>query len=260
MEVHAHTHTARKKWTHYFWEFLMLFLAVFCGFLAEYQLEHKIEKDREKQYMLSLLNDLEKDTVSINKALDGNTYLQKGIDTLLNFIANPQTDKAYQRNLFLYSVKYTYWFFTVEFSELTLSQLKNSGGFRLIKNNKVAAGIAEYAQGLEFGRYQFSELTQYFHKYEDTQKEIIDWSFAKDVYSWLNSDIANMLRPMKEVESLVVDGNYILPNAYAHLNRYYGDLLFYSSAIGNLNTYFKRQKQKGISLIQLIRENYKFKM
>jgi len=32
MEVHAHTHTPRKKWTHYFWEFFMLFL-------AEYQLE-----------------------------------------------------------------------------------------------------------------------------------------------------------------------------------------------------------------------------
>ena len=46
MEVHHHSspapggsHTPRKKWTHYFWEFLMLFLAVFCGFLAEYQLE-----------------------------------------------------------------------------------------------------------------------------------------------------------------------------------------------------------------------------
>ena len=46
MEVHHHTHlasgkthTARKKWTHYFWEFLMLFLAVFCGFLAELQLQ-----------------------------------------------------------------------------------------------------------------------------------------------------------------------------------------------------------------------------
>ncbi len=51
MEVHHHPHTSRKKWTHYFWEFLMLFLAVFCGFLAEYQLEHKIEKDREKQFM-----------------------------------------------------------------------------------------------------------------------------------------------------------------------------------------------------------------
>ncbi len=58
MEVHAHTHTPRKKWTHYFWEFLMLFLAVFCGFLAEYQLEHKIEKERERDYIKSLIADL----------------------------------------------------------------------------------------------------------------------------------------------------------------------------------------------------------
>ena len=46
MDVHYHSHNARKKWLHYFWEFLMLFFAVFCGFLAEYALEHKIEKDR----------------------------------------------------------------------------------------------------------------------------------------------------------------------------------------------------------------------
>ena len=39
MEIHAHSHTPRKKWTHYFREFLMLFPAVFCGFLAEYHLE-----------------------------------------------------------------------------------------------------------------------------------------------------------------------------------------------------------------------------
>ncbi len=28
MDVHAHPHTPRKKWTYYFWEFLMLFVAV----------------------------------------------------------------------------------------------------------------------------------------------------------------------------------------------------------------------------------------
>ena len=66
MEVHHHAHTARKKWTHYFWEFLMLFLAVFCGFLAEYQLEHKIEKDRAKQYVYSLYEDLKTDTARLN--------------------------------------------------------------------------------------------------------------------------------------------------------------------------------------------------
>ena len=65
MEVHAHTHTARKKWTHYFWEFLMLFLAVFCGFLAEYQLEHKIERDRAKELAISFYNELKRDSATI---------------------------------------------------------------------------------------------------------------------------------------------------------------------------------------------------
>ena len=69
MEVHAHTHTARKKWTHYFWEFLMLFLAVFCGFLAEYQLEHKIEKDREKEYAGALYDELLADSVSFSNKI-----------------------------------------------------------------------------------------------------------------------------------------------------------------------------------------------
>ena len=50
MEIHHHTHPThgKKSWRSYFWEFLMLFLAVFCGFLAEYQLEHVIEHQREK--------------------------------------------------------------------------------------------------------------------------------------------------------------------------------------------------------------------
>jgi len=50
MEVHAHSHTSRKKWTHYFWEFFMLFLAVTLGFLVENQREHYIEHKREKEY------------------------------------------------------------------------------------------------------------------------------------------------------------------------------------------------------------------
>ena len=61
MEVHAHTSRTsgtRKKWTHYLWEFIMLFLAVFCGFLAENQREHYVEHQREKQYVITMLEDL----------------------------------------------------------------------------------------------------------------------------------------------------------------------------------------------------------
>src|SRR4026208_1873787 len=62
MEVHHHSHTARKKWTNYFWEFLMLFLAVFCGFLAENLREHRVERQRGVQYIQSFYQDLKTDT------------------------------------------------------------------------------------------------------------------------------------------------------------------------------------------------------
>src|SRR4029078_8786412 len=59
MEVHAHSHTDRKRFKHYLWEFLMLFLAVFCGFLAENQREHMIEHQREEKLIQSLVSDLD---------------------------------------------------------------------------------------------------------------------------------------------------------------------------------------------------------
>src|SRR5690242_16162052 len=73
MEVHHHAHSGssghRRKWTHYFWEFLMLFLAVFCGFLAENLREHKVEKERGKQYVISLYQDLKTDTSNFSKLI-----------------------------------------------------------------------------------------------------------------------------------------------------------------------------------------------
>ena len=70
MEVHHHAHTPRKKWAHYFWEFFMLFLAVFCGMLAEYKLEHIIEHQREKKYIHSLIKDVELDIAALQKSHD----------------------------------------------------------------------------------------------------------------------------------------------------------------------------------------------
>jgi hypothetical protein len=62
MEVHRHPHLEKKKITHYLWEFLMLFLAVFCGFLAENQREHLVENRREKQYIFSMMADLKSES------------------------------------------------------------------------------------------------------------------------------------------------------------------------------------------------------
>ena len=90
MEVHAHAHTARKKWTHYFWEFLMLFLAVFCGFLAENIREHKVEHHRAKQFAVSLLNDIKADTAALKKAIDFGDKKIKSVDSLVALLDLPK--------------------------------------------------------------------------------------------------------------------------------------------------------------------------
>src|SRR5207342_3643364 len=85
MEVHAHSHShGKKNWKQYFWEFLMLFLAVFCGFLAENQREHMVEHKREREFMRSMLDDLYKDTATINIWLNKLELNQKNIDSAIN--------------------------------------------------------------------------------------------------------------------------------------------------------------------------------
>src|SRR5262245_40138922 len=100
MEVHHHSHTQRKKWTHYFWEFLMLFLAVFCGFLAENQREHMVEHTREKQYMQSMLVDLAADTARFNSGITLREIRINAIDTVFMFFNFDPNAKTISGKLF----------------------------------------------------------------------------------------------------------------------------------------------------------------
>ena len=59
----------------------MLFLAVFCGFLAEYQLEHKIEKERAKKYMYDMVENLKYDTTRYNRNLQANMEMGLELDS-----------------------------------------------------------------------------------------------------------------------------------------------------------------------------------
>src|SRR6186997_3074674 len=69
MEVHHHSHSSRKKWMHYFWEFLMLFLAVFAGFLAENQREHYVEDQRAHQLAKNLYKEIYADSIAVQQKI-----------------------------------------------------------------------------------------------------------------------------------------------------------------------------------------------
>ena len=137
MEVHHHAHTSRKKWTHYFWEFLMLFLAVFCGFLAEYQLEHKIERDREKKFIQTFIEDLKIDTAAINKNLLFRNAKGKQLDSLIGLLSE-QKIKGYENELY-YLGRMLVRTTRFQSNDRTITQLRFSGSLRLIRNESAAA-------------------------------------------------------------------------------------------------------------------------
>ena len=143
MEVHHHSHTDRKKWTHYFWEFLMLFLAVFCGFLAEYQLEHKIEKDREKQYMRSMVKDLVQDVRNISIDIETRRSKHQIADSLTQMLMsdNYRNNTSY---IYFCARRFSIVGYLFHMTDGTLMQLKNSGGLRLIRKLDVVDSLQGY--------------------------------------------------------------------------------------------------------------------
>jgi len=144
MEVHAHSHTARKKWTHYLWEFLMLFLAVFCGFLAENQREHMVEHTREKEFMRSMVDDLHKDSAAINLWIKRLELNQKNIDSAVKLYSSLKNIREADVLEIGRVGSNGLTNIGLVFTDRTTSQLKNSGSMRLIRNKTVADSLIEY--------------------------------------------------------------------------------------------------------------------
>jgi hypothetical protein len=180
MEVHHHSHPAplsrersdsgggtRKKWTHYFWEFLMLFLAVFCGFLAENQREHMIEHKREKDYIKLLSSDLQTDTAIINDQLPRISQAVSGLDTLIKETYAFLEGKADTRMMYYTYHRYCRNSFIVVLSQRTLNQLKNSGNMRLIRNNEAL----EIILNSEVGFQHFDEKTRIVTQLKENTSE-----------------------------------------------------------------------------------------
>ncbi len=232
MEVHAHTHTARKKWTHYFWEFLMLFLAVFCGFLAENQREHMVEHNREKQYIESMVDDLKTDSTRIAKFIDFNTRQVSGFDSLLqNIYHTPYTDSSI-RTLYYLKETYTLVQYKINFSKATISQLKNSGGFRLIRKRAVADSIISYDITTDRVEGQGEGVDFSGKKLLDLSVKIFDGEFVLD-YS--NSNYREILNSNKKFTLLTTDEKLI--KEYANIAKFKKDVIInYIRQLTNLQS------------------------
>ena len=144
MEVHHHPdiHHKPKKLKEYFLEFIMIFLAVTMGFIAENIREGFGENERAKQYAKSLYDDLKVDTAIIQRTYNEKEWIQSKFDSAEVFLASKDLISS---NEFIYYVE-RYVNFNDIFSsqDVTFQQLRNSGNFRYIKNTALYKNINEY--------------------------------------------------------------------------------------------------------------------
>jgi len=128
---HSHADKHTKSWKSYLGEFLMLFLAVFSGFIAENLRENYVEKEKAQQYINSMIGDLTKDTLQLEQTIRMNRKVIKGIDSLLFYLKAPVSDSV-AKKIYVYG-SYVAVSVLFENSNGTITQLKNAGGLRLIK-------------------------------------------------------------------------------------------------------------------------------
>ena len=126
----------------------MLFLAVFCGFLAEYQLEHKIERDREKKFIQTFIEDLKIDTAAINANLLFRKTKRSQIDSLI-LLLEEQKIKGHENELY-YLGRTLVRSNRFQSNDRTITQLKFSGSLRLIRNEDAADSIISYQKLVEY--------------------------------------------------------------------------------------------------------------
>lgn len=148
MEVHHHSHTPRRKWMHYFWEFFMLFLAVTLGFFVENQREHYIEGQREKKYMQNLLHDLARDTVNYNLSIALRLQRERQAHQLISMIYAPDRNN-HLADLYYFARQMPRMNTIFYSTDATMNQLENSGALRLIKKSEIADSIVAYNAAME---------------------------------------------------------------------------------------------------------------
>jgi hypothetical protein len=245
MEVHAHTHTERKKWTHYLWEFFMLFLAVTAGFFVENQREHMVEHRREKEFMVSLIKDLESDTAQFSRIRLYRLDRLRNIDsTIIFFLDHPGVSVPASGYTLAAKLFGHMSFFQ---SSGTLDQLKTSEGLRLIRKRNVVDSIESYDQQIK--RLATRDIYEVNFMVDETK--VLQNLFDGRELLRLYADTTFDRKPSTPFTPVKIDGQYV--------NEYLNGLKTFQLVVKLDMDLQTTIKIKAALLIDLIKKEYRLK-
>lgn len=182
----------------------MLFLAVFCGFLAEYQLEHVIEHQREKTFMRTLSEDLDADANTLERYSGWRAAVGLDFDSLLVSLSSPHPDQ-YGLSIYRQVNRSAMRFGLPDLNEGTIQQLKNAGGLRLIRQKEVVSAINKHYLMVARMRAAYDTERLIRVKLMEAGADLLDAKLSMDLkqspdaYSLVTRDRATINRYMNHI-------------------------------------------------------------
>jgi hypothetical protein len=174
MEVHHHPEVEKKGFKEYILEGFMIFIAVMMGFFAESIREGIGDRAKEHEYITAMIEDARTDTADIHWCIRVNTARIKAIGSLADMYYNYDALKPNDAILYLQYRKSTYYPEIVHPVERTLTQLKNSGGMRLIRKKTAVDSIIAYDDEAKKLVAQQATYERYLNNWAEQSEQIFN--------------------------------------------------------------------------------------
>jgi hypothetical protein len=218
MEVHHHSHTARKKWTHYFWEFLMLFLAVTLGFLVENQREHYIEHQRAAIFAKGMIKNLVKDKEELNQIIYRTEFAVAYLDTFITLLSRHEVSEIPTGKLYWYGLWGGY-IRGFEPNDATYQQMKNSGSLRYFNDPELEDEISQYDQVLRSMKVVNELDRMIWLETRKARSGIFDFKYNADANAVVQSAVYSRYRS-QAVDSFIKINRPLLNMDKVQFNQY----------------------------------------
>lgn len=196
MEVHhPHIHHTQKKWKEYFFEFVMIFLAVTLGFIAENLREHISERVKEKQYISGFIHDIKDDTAALRHVIEQDRRQVQGIDSMLKLAHANMSVDSNRRRFYYFATHYLYNSSLFKSNDATLQQLKSTGDYRLIEKDHVTDSLTRYDAAIQSIYIQGEFYEIYFREILSRLDDLIDITVLGDTSFIKNGEMMNIKFP-----------------------------------------------------------------
>ena len=251
MEVHHHHRKRSKKQRtlrEYLFELTVIFVAIVGSYIAENIREHAVNKNKEKEYVSSLLHDLVSDSTGISSSIATNRNQVKGLDSLL-LIMSERLESNNLRLFYYLDLKYTGTYNDFIPNTGTLNILMKAGGLNYVEDKGIAGHIVNYDILLSSISKQTDLLKSRFLDIMDQQAELIDFR------AFFKPGQVSTLKKILEMNNFPP----MLSTDRVKLNSFYFNILTLKGAIFGYNQRLEDLMSKNSQLVKLIRDSYKIR-